>query len=348
MGIIRSGASSSDVWYIAGQCALNTGEHDKAESYFRSAIGITADDAEFHYGLGRALHLQGDYAQAVSKYEDALRIDPGSELYKDYRVRAYLGTETYLHGVEIAEGLVGEYPGSDLYQETLAWALVIASRNQMTRLDDGRELITSKKQFDYAQDALNRLHTLRIEDTQLTELVGNLKDDVVSSRRNVWIRLQPARFTVWLVVFNILLMAALGISVGALLPQARDMGTMLILLPAGFVSFIVNTALLTRRFALGRLKAGCLTFVAGWILFTISFGVITSSVDWSNPVVSISWSQGYGNIGIWLARYFRLIVIYAILAGAIALLIRLQIRPLWKMQRLMLKDMQTNVTSWGI
>lgn len=351
--ILRSDPACADAWYVAGWCAYSAGEYERAESYLRSAVGIAPEEAAYHYELGQVLRTQGDYTQAVALYDNALGLDPGNELYEDARVRAYLGTDAFLRGVEMAERLAAERPESDLYQQTLARALVVSALKQMARVGRGVEIIASRKQLDYVQQAVSRLEGLRVEDADLAEVVEKLRDTLAAAQRKVWIPLSAAGFWVWLVVFNTVLLEAFNLTVDVLVPQAGVVGGLALRGAAPFVFFVANAILLARRFIHSESnaplsKAGCLSIVVGWFAFFLSFILVEIPTGWSTPVTSILFDLGLGRLAIWVSGHFGLIMIYTALIVAVALLVHLQKGPMWKANRLMLEHGETNVAHRGI
>lgn len=351
--MLRSDPGCADAWYIAGCCAYSAGDYDKAESYLRSAVGIAPDGAGYHYALGRAHAAQGDYTQAVTCYDNALGFDPGNEQYEDDRVRAYLGTGDYLRGVEVAERLAAQHPESDLYQKTLARALVVSAFKQMARVGRGVEIIASRKQLNYVQQAVSRLDGLRVEDADLAELIEKLRDTLTAAQRRVWIRLSATAFWVWLVVFNTVLLEAFNLTADVLVFREGSFGGLVLRGAAAFVFFVANTVLLARRFIHRKTnaplsKAGCLSIVVGWFAFYLSFSLVEIPIAWSRPVTSILFDLGLGRMAIWVSGHFRLIMIYTALTTAVALLVYLQKGPMWKANRLMLENGETEIAHWGI
>src|SRR5204862_6550713 len=59
-------------------CLLYGGRLDEAIAQFRTAIGVDANSASAHWGLGAALTVKRDYAGAIAELKQALTLSEGS------------------------------------------------------------------------------------------------------------------------------------------------------------------------------------------------------------------------------------------------------------------------------
>lgn len=77
----------------AGQCMLQSGDVDKAESYLRQSLGYDDDFPDALFGMARASYEKGSYMQArafLQRFEAVAPMSAGS-LYLGYRIETQLG-----------------------------------------------------------------------------------------------------------------------------------------------------------------------------------------------------------------------------------------------------------------
>ena len=70
-------------------CLLYGGRLDEAIAQFRTAIGVDANSASAHWGLGAALTVKRDYAGAIAELKQALTLSEGSPVLMGHLGMAY-------------------------------------------------------------------------------------------------------------------------------------------------------------------------------------------------------------------------------------------------------------------
>ncbi|NJD66228.1 MAG: tetratricopeptide repeat protein [Chloroflexi bacterium] len=75
---IREQFLSPYSWLRAGMANENTGDHKGAERAFRRGLEIAPSDSELHNALGWTLFQEGQTAEAVTEYEQALAANPAN------------------------------------------------------------------------------------------------------------------------------------------------------------------------------------------------------------------------------------------------------------------------------
>jgi tetratricopeptide (TPR) repeat protein len=92
----------ADALYQLGLIYLKRREVDPARRYFRNAIKIDPGDPDYHYYLGRAHELNGEWNQALEQYEETYRLNPEYGLGDIFREvgKGYLHTGSVEKGIE--------------------------------------------------------------------------------------------------------------------------------------------------------------------------------------------------------------------------------------------------------
>jgi tetratricopeptide (TPR) repeat protein len=78
--ILTVNPQDADARHQLGLIYLDSGRFDEAEKQFREAVHIAPAEPDHHYCLGLTLERRGDWAGALSEYEETYRLDPQHRL----------------------------------------------------------------------------------------------------------------------------------------------------------------------------------------------------------------------------------------------------------------------------
>jgi tetratricopeptide (TPR) repeat protein len=104
----------ADAQHQLGLIYFKRRDLDAARRYFEGALKIDSNDAQYHYYLGRANELQGQWDKALEQYEETYRLDPEYGLGDIYREvgKGYLHTGRVDKAIEFLEFFLSKR-GSD-------------------------------------------------------------------------------------------------------------------------------------------------------------------------------------------------------------------------------------------
>jgi tetratricopeptide (TPR) repeat protein len=93
---------NADAHYQLGLIHLKRRNIDAARRYFENALKIDGTDPEYHYCLGQACELAGDWGKALEQYEATYRLNPEYGLGDVFREvgKGYLHTGNVEKGME--------------------------------------------------------------------------------------------------------------------------------------------------------------------------------------------------------------------------------------------------------
>jgi len=99
---LTSNPQDSDAQYQLGLIHLRRRNLDVARRYFENALKIDPSDPEYHYCLGRANELAGDWAKALEQYEETYSLNPEYGMGDIFREvgKGYLQTGNVEKGAE--------------------------------------------------------------------------------------------------------------------------------------------------------------------------------------------------------------------------------------------------------
>jgi tetratricopeptide (TPR) repeat protein len=93
--VLASAGDREDALYLSGLLHERAGRFEEAVECFRKALAGRDDLAALHSGLGRALHASGLPLPAVTSFERAVALDPGSPETRSDMAAALIDLERY-------------------------------------------------------------------------------------------------------------------------------------------------------------------------------------------------------------------------------------------------------------
>src|SRR5436189_6187159 len=103
--------NDATVWSNLGKLNLSAGNVLEAEANYRQSVKLDDQNAEAHYGFGKALQATGHPSEAQAEYEVALKLDPNHSGAKAAKKTEPARTSTGdTGGLAIGSAKKAEYP----------------------------------------------------------------------------------------------------------------------------------------------------------------------------------------------------------------------------------------------
>jgi tetratricopeptide (TPR) repeat protein len=163
-------------WYEEGEKALAEKRLDAATKAYQSLARARPDLAEVHAKLGLIFYLQGKFAQAVTEFEQALRLKPGLEQADVLLAMSYSEVSRY------QDALPGLEKGFD------------RPPDEATRRLVGLELLrcyTALKKLDRAAEIAIRLQRVYPEDPEVVYHAGRLYGELAFANMQKLMQIAP-------------------------------------------------------------------------------------------------------------------------------------------------------------
>ena len=188
-------------WSVLGLALDRFGEPDKAIIALKRAVMAQPDQAIYHSDLGSVYESNENFAEALKCYETAYRLDSSVAMYLAASGVVLVKMGHGVEGIHILEQCVEREPDNPSYQ----WFLAIAYQENAylgwTQVNQGHPLLepgyyaTDLAQVALAQEALNKALSLRFDDSELSNHLEKVKQDIdrmteksyVGNQRLPWI-----------------------------------------------------------------------------------------------------------------------------------------------------------------
>jgi tetratricopeptide (TPR) repeat protein len=150
-------------YYWIGDCQRALGQNEKALSAYREAVRTKPDYAGGFNGMGLAYYATKDFANALIFFDQAVRLDPRTAIYRKNAGKAYLGLGKKDEAMKVYNALVAvdQKLAGELLDEITTPAATSAAANPRTpaetSFDNGTKFYTAKdyqKALASFQDAM--------------------------------------------------------------------------------------------------------------------------------------------------------------------------------------------------
>ncbi|TDW66188.1 J domain-containing protein [Kribbella pratensis] len=218
--------NDAEAWFLRAHSSFLLGNGRDAGFEFTEAIRLRPDCALYHYGFAEAFAAQELWREALTEYDQALRLDPGNPEYRTAIAIVHLQDDRPGTALEIMEALVQEYPDNEVHKYYLAIALHDNALDSLGRIrplvydsrlvDAGGFSVVSAAQVEWLDRQVQRMVTLRSKNPEVYKLIDGLREMVVEAREVRW---NLTGSGPWLIAFVLLgvipFFAGLGGSFGA-------------------------------------------------------------------------------------------------------------------------------------
>jgi curved DNA-binding protein CbpA len=175
-----------EAWSIRANSSFLMNNFRDAEFEFNEAIRLQPNNPDYHFDLAEAYASADQWRSALGEYETALRLAPGNPVYRTAIANVYIQNEIPDRALEIMEGVVKEFPDTEVFQYYLALALHDVNLTKWSRLRDGSWSLTSEAQIDITRRMSGRALGLKYDDQRLRASLQENLDLADAAAEDAW------------------------------------------------------------------------------------------------------------------------------------------------------------------
>jgi tetratricopeptide (TPR) repeat protein len=166
--------NSAAAWNLRSRANAGLGQRQDALYEARQAVTIEPNNAQYHFDFGALHESMSQWADALTSYETAARLDPSAFVYRLAVAGVYLQNSLSERALPILEQLHAENPGVEMVDYYLALCLRdVAEKTPRVQIDS-HYVITSVAEIERMEALAQRAASLRHGDADLAAALAKM------------------------------------------------------------------------------------------------------------------------------------------------------------------------------